>query len=370
MKVFHVINHLRMGVGRYLADLAMEQTRGLGYEVKVFTSNDVDDTFRSDPGIADELENAGVETKVVGDVFHRKLESLSGGASGLAEHLPQDREDVVVHAHGSMAAAAARFAGAKTLVCTCHGWSMDRPEEFDLQDAMAYQMCDVVTTPSQFWADRLANLFHRADTRVIPVGVNLDNFPTHHEHRKRPGDPLKIVTVCELTKRKGVDILINAMPYVWGSVERCELHIIGGGEMERALKARAMDMTGAGPRIVFHGEVQFPYERLGEFDLFCLASRSDTMPVAMIEAMLAGMPVVGTDVGGIREMVESAGCGAVAQPESPENLALAIVSVISSDDMLKMGTLANSYARNAFGIKNIAARLDDVYHNAINKPSQ
>jgi len=365
MKVSHIINHLRMGVGRYLTDLAMEQTMGLGYEVEVFTSDDIDDTFRSDPVFAGELAPTGVKTRTVGDVFHRKLESLTGAVSGLSEHLRQGGEDVIIHAHGPMAAVAARLAGAKTLVCTCHGWSMDRPEEFDLQDAMAYQMCDVVTTPSQFWADRLVNLFHRADPHVIPIGVNLDNYPPYPGSRRSPGDPLKIVTVCELTKRKGVDILINAMPYVWGSVERCELHIIGGGEMERALKERAMDMTGAGPRIVFHGKVQFPYERLGEFDLFCLASRSDTMPVAMIEAMLAGMPVVGTDVGGVREMVESAGCGAVAQPESPENLALAIVQVISSDDMMAMGTVANSYARNVFGIKNIATSLDGVYRDAI-----
>ena len=64
-----------------------------------------------------------------------------------------------------------------------------------------------------------------------------------------------------------------------------------------------------------------PRRQLSRFNLFCLASRSDNYPLAIIDAMLAGLPVVAAGVGGIAEAIEESGCGRVVAPENPGLLA-------------------------------------------------
>ncbi|MBI4827709.1 MAG: glycosyltransferase family 4 protein [Nitrospinae bacterium] len=359
MKVVHLIAHMRLGAGRYLADIARAQQRELGRHVTVAVSDDIDPNWRTDPKLAAELAAEGIETLRLGDFFSRGVPALAAAARNLAPVL----SGAVAHCHSAMPAAAAHMAGARAIVITCHGWSQTRPEEYDLQDALAYRLARGVVTSSRFWAARLRRDFNVPAVNLIEEGIDLTPFAPL-DISARPHAPLRIVTVCELTHRKGVDLLIAAMPRVWERFPETSLNIIGDGDAAADLRARAKPY---GARITFHGYEKFPYARLGEFDLFCLPTRSDNFPAAIVEAMLASLPVVGTAVGAIPDIIGASGCGAVAAPENPASLADALMEVIAQGPsrMAALGAAGARHAHAHYDIRRMVRELDAVYRKAL-----
>src|SRR6185436_6278968 len=107
----------------------------------------------------------------------------------------------------------------------------------------------------------------------------------------------------ELTARKGQDVLISAMAKVWVTYPEVELYLAGDGDARESLRAQARAIDPEEQRIFFRGFVEKPYRMPSHFDLMCLPTRSDNQPVSIVEAMLAGLPVVSTTVGGIPEQI-------------------------------------------------------------------
>ncbi len=364
LTISHMIGHLRLGAGRYVVDTAIEQHRRQGHLVNVLVSCDAEGNWRSDPALVEELEHHGIHTVTAGDFFHRDLPALRTAASTVVP--PEDgRRPWLLHAHTAMAAAAGRWAGADAVVCTCHGWDLQRPGEFNLQDALALHLCDAVTSPSAFWARKIEQEFGIPSPSVIPVGLNLFRYP-RLRRTGGAGAPCKIVTVCELTARKGVDLLIEAMPAIWQRRDDVELHIIGDGDAASDLRSLAGHLEHDRQRIHFHGPVAAPFERLQQFDLFALASRSDNLPVALIEAMLARLPLVTTAVGGIPELIEGGQCGILVDAGSASALAAGVLCLLA--DECRSSRLAQSgetFARDRFNIETTAAMLERLYEKTL-----
>src|SRR6185436_11856060 len=131
------MTHLRLGAGRYIVDLAVEQLRR-GDFVSVCLSDDAEGNWKSDPSMVAELRHAGVGVVTIGDMFHRNVEALHVASLHLRDYAFGFGEPTVVHSHMAMGIVVARDAGAPTVVSTCHGWNTMRPAEQDLQDARAF----------------------------------------------------------------------------------------------------------------------------------------------------------------------------------------------------------------------------------------
>src|SRR5512144_1279848 len=220
MRVIHMIPQLRLGAGRYVAEAAAFQSRALGCEVKVVVSPDAEGNWKTDCALVDELVSSRIPVHVGGDFFHRDLDGILRAASQMSSLFGPAADGILVHAHTAVAAAAAGC-----VVATCHGIGPARPGEYDLQDALAFGLCDAVVTPSEYWAQRLRVGFGVAHPVVIPVGIDLGKYPALTRKGDRSQRPPRMVTVCELTHRKGVDRLIAAMPVIWRHCGEIELHI-------------------------------------------------------------------------------------------------------------------------------------------------
>jgi glycosyltransferase involved in cell wall biosynthesis len=363
--IVHVSAQIRFGAGRYLVDTAIEQQRRRPGTVSVVVGDDGDDPWLSSPVLLAELRASEIPVIRCGDLFHREVASLKASAAQLRHVVGEWPHGSVVHAHTAMTAAAARWSGAPTVVCSCHGWSAQRPSAFDVQDALAFSMCDSVTTPSAHWARLLSERAGVDHVRLIPYGFDLARYP-QIEARPREHATLRIVCVGELTARKGPDVLLDAMRILWSRNPDVELHFIGNGDECAAVQAHARQVDSSGSRVVFHGHVRAPYEMLDRFDVFALASRSDNQPVAIIEAMLAGVPVVSTNVGGIAELIEKGNCGRVVDANAPVMLADALCAVIGAgaEGRRAMGASGERFARRTFGIRNHVDALQDLYRVA------
>jgi glycosyltransferase involved in cell wall biosynthesis len=158
---------------------------------------------------------------------------------------------------------------------------------------------------------------------VIQNGVDLARF---HPRTGGPGAPnqrIRCLAVSRLVERKGLDDLIRA----FGTLERgrYELEIVGGGADEQALRALTAEL-GLDDLIHFTGPLDRvrTAARFRDADMFTLASWEEAFGNSFAEALASGLPVIGTNVGGIPELVEHGRNGVLVPPRDPEALAAAI----------------------------------------------
>lgn len=357
MRIVHLIPQLRLGAGRYVVDLALRQADVNA--VEVLLSEDAEPPFTTDPALVAELAARGIPVGVAGDFFHRNLGCLNAAAARVRQAVGP--EPWIAHAHTAMAAATARRAAATVVVSTCHGVAPGRAEVFDLQDALAWRACDRVTTPSRAWASRLEDHFGVAGVAVIPVGVDLRKY--RELRRTRSGSALRLVAVAEHTHRKGLDVLIDALPRVWARGLQATCYLFGRGDAADALESQARAVDPHGERIVFEGHVERPYERLGAFDAFVLPSRSDNQPVSAIEAMLAGLPLIVSDAGGLGDLARDADAGWVVPAGDADAISEAILAAGEAGPAGRSayGARGQAYARRTFDIEATFRSLAAIY---------
>ena len=169
--------------------------------------------------------------------------------------------------------------------------------------------------------------------RVIPNGIDTDRFAgavnpaaVRVELGVPPGVPL-VGTVGRLNEVKRQDRLIRGFAAMLGRFPEAHLVLIGDGPLMSELRLLAEGL-GIGPRVHFAGYRADPERVLGALDVFALTSRSEGMPLAVLEAWAAGVPVVASRVGGLPEMIDDGRTGLLVDAEDVGALAAAIGGLI------------------------------------------
>lgn len=174
-------------------------------------------------------------------------------------------------------------------------------------------------------------------TNYSSIDLTDEAFAKAPRRVDRPPSACKIVTVGTMEQMyKGFDVLIKAIALCGADVS---LTIVGDGKHRGELEALARD-KGCADRVTFAGKLPpgaGVRAALDAADVFVLASRSEGLPRAVIEAMARGLPCLGTRVGGIPELLEE---GELVEPESAAGLAKAIVSL--AGDPARMTRLSDA----------------------------
>jgi glycosyltransferase involved in cell wall biosynthesis len=157
---------------------------------------------------------------------------------------------------------------------------------------------------------------------VIQNGVDLGRFRPR-ARRAEPNRRIRCLAVSRLVERKGIDDLIRAFALLERG--RYELEVVGGGADEQALRALTTDL-GLDDLVQFTGPLDRvrTAARYRAADIFTLASWEEAFGNAFAEAMASGLPVVGSNIGGIPELVEHGRNGVLVRPRDSESLAAAI----------------------------------------------
>ena len=361
-QVLHVIAQLRGAAGQYVVDAAIEQERRAPGAAGVAIGDDAEGAWNSAPALLEALAARGIPVFRCGDIFRRHPAGLRAAATTLATLGLRDNPDVVVHTHTAMATLVARWAGARRLVATCHGWNLSRPAPFDIQDAAALSSADRVMTLSHHWAKMLRERMGLADIDVLSHGLDLSRFP---EHASLPTGtrPPRVVSVGELSDRMGPDLLLDAMTRVWQELPAAELHVFGDGDAAEKTRANALYLDPSGARVTFHAANESAFREPGSFDIFVRASRHGEPPMATLEAMLAGLPLVGTDVSDIADLITCSRSGLIVPCNAPRKLAAAMTVLLSTsaEARAELGAAGAAHVRSACGIERHVSDLHARY---------
>lgn len=274
----------------------------------------------------------------------------------------------VVHAHSPMPAAIARVALTMAtpkvrFVYTEHNrWDRySRPTRganrltFRLNDAAYAVSDDCRMTVPRSLRPKVTTLIH---------GIDVDAVAAHAAHRDEARAELGIAdgttvvgTVANLRKQKNYPMLLDAAAKVCAERDDVLFLAVGQGPLEGELRARHAQL-GLGDRFRFLGFRSDVHRIMSAFDIFCLSSDHEGLPVALMEAIALGLPVVSTAVGGVPDAV-GAGDGAWLVPVGDLD-ALARTIVVAVDRRLADSPVMVASPR-MFDARRSVALLEDCY---------
>ena len=173
----------------------------------------------------------------------------------------------------------------------------------------------------------------------------------------RPVPGPVIGSIGRLSPEKGLDVLLRALVDLPGVTAV----LVGDGPERDALKQLALEL-GVDERAIFTGRVPESRVYFPVLDVYVLASHSEGLPLALVEAMLAGRPVVATDVGSVSEAITDGETGLLVPPDDAPALARAVRSLL--DDPARaaaLGAAARARAETSFSAQAMARQYEELY---------
>ncbi|MDR7523653.1 MAG: glycosyltransferase family 4 protein [Armatimonadota bacterium] len=285
------------------------------------------------------------------------------------------RRLVIVASHPHLAPVAwlaARAAGARWAVW-CHGREVWRPVRPAVRGAL--RRADLVVAPSRFTAGLLERMHQVPPGRlvVLPHALppDLPLAETGVAQGLAAGDGLlRVLTVARLVPEhayKGVDTLLAAWPLVLHSVPGAQLVVVGDGPDRPRLEREATRLVPDG-RVRFAGRLddRALAEAYAQAAVFALPARTrvghgaagEGFGLVFLEAAAAGLPIVAGNGGAIPEVVRDGETGLLVKPESPEEVAAAIVRLLRDPDLARrLGEAGRRLAQEEFSYERFRERL-------------
>ena len=284
----------------------------------------------------------------------------------------------LVHSHGKGAGVhgrlAARMLGVPA-VHTFHGLHFERypralrASYLALERALARWTAIVVSVSRAQEREALAlDLFPRARSRVVLNGVDVAALTTQALDRGEaraalalaPGPPV-VGCAARLDEVKRLDVLLEAAAAV--RPPGLVVVIVGAGVEERRLRARASSL-GMDGRVKFSGEIPGAARLFRAFDVYAAPSRKEGMPLAVLEAMALGLPVVASDIPAHREVLGDACEGLVEG--TADAFASTLERLVSDPSAMRAwGAQNRTRARSEFDAAEMVNAMDALYRDAL-----
>jgi glycosyltransferase involved in cell wall biosynthesis len=348
------------GLERIAVDLALEQKKA-GDNPMLYC------IFTGGP-LADDARRAGIPVTE----FHKEPGFSVKTLFRLARQLRRDAADVVhthnpgVHHYGAVAA---RMARVPAVVNTRHGpaTSFGRAYQeryFRAVMPLTDRVVFVCEDSRRYLVEKL-ELASRKST-VIINGIELGGFLEKQAAPMSAAPRIRFGAVGRMVPVKAHSILIDAFAQLRGKLPDAELRIVGGGPLEDELKEQTRK-AGLEGRVRIEGLNHRIADVLRELDIFVMSSTSEGLPLVILEAMAAGLPVVSTRIGGVPEVVPEGDVSVLCTPGSASDLAEAMYKAATSCDLACMGRKAREIAIAKFSLHQMWRSYQAVYAEALGR---
>jgi glycosyltransferase involved in cell wall biosynthesis len=269
----------------------------------------------------------------------------------------------IVHLHfgGRSVSSLARHATHAKIVRHLHGRILE-PQGLEPVFVSARGV-DAVVAVSHVVADRVIH----GKPRVIYAGLPV---PAENHSPLRPhGSDLVLGTAGRLVELKGIEYLIRAAAALRAEFPKLRVEIAGAGPW----KSKLLDeiaRTGMTDRVDFLGWVDDIGSALNRWDVFVLPSLEEGFPIAALDAMAAGLPVIASAVGGAPELIVDGESGWLVPPRDVEALTLRLRQVLNEPELrLRARSAACTRVRDHFNSKQMAANFARLYDELLGEAS-
>ena len=208
--------------------------------------------------------------------------------------------------------------------------------------------------------------------RVIHTGLDLAEFdagaPRERVRQELgiPPDAVVVGTVSRLFVEKGLKYLLAAAQMLAGDFPRLRLLIVGTGDQREALEHLAT-ILGIRDKVIFTGFYEDLPGALRAMDIFAQPSvLEEGFPTAVLEAQVAGLPVVASDIGGTRETMDVGKTGLLVPPANAEALAAVLGELLAGPERRRaMAAAARPWIERSFTLEKMIAQMTATYEEAL-----
>jgi glycosyltransferase involved in cell wall biosynthesis len=315
IRVMHVISEMGTGGAESVVVELARRGREAGWESAVASNGG---------RCVEELTEAAVTHFHVA-IARRTVRGFIAARAGTARVFKDFRPDVVI-AHNVSATLVARLARPKApLITVFHGV---HESEYPIAARILNFASDRVVVVSATIGGRLKELGLRKEVTTIPNAVMTPQPTSRSQARAAlnlPDDAAVALCLARMERQKRHDLLLDA----WHRLSDGEILLLAGdGSQRAALQQQAAPL---GDRVRFLGDRSDVPNLLAATDITVLTSDWEGLPLAVLESLAAGRPVVATDVGGVREILAGGG-GTLVPPGDVDAIAAALTALLHNDD--------------------------------------
>ena len=366
-KILYVITKSALGgAGIYVRDLAVNVPRD-EYDVSV--------ALGGDGPLKDMLERAGIRTisldglgRDVNPVLDTKI------FFDLVSLFRKEKPDIV-HLNsskiGGLGSLAGRIAGVPRIIFTAHGWYFNED-----RNVLITSITWILSLLTQLFAHitiTVSNKEQRGSpipSRAVGIhnGIRHIDYLDKHEAREKVSlinsklDPSKpwIGTIAELHRNKGLSYLIRAV----ADIPNVQLVIIGEGE-ERESLSNLIDDQNVSDRVFLVGQIEQAAQYVKAFDIFALTSTKEGLAYVILEAGMADVPVVASEVGGIPEIIANPDLGCLVGVKDVQAIQKSLHALLKDSDVRAvLGSNLHAHVDANFSHEEMLKKTLKVYSDA------
>jgi len=335
----------------------MEQQRG-GHQVTVYC------LYGAGP-LAETLASAGIPVAAFGKPPGFSIPAVLA----IAKRLRADHVDVI-HGHNPgvhhYAALAARVAGVPVCVNTRHSVTTSnglpyQERYFRWVKPLTNQVVFVCDFVRRGLEPKLG--YPPEKCSVILNGMPLAPFLAQPASPGSRRPRIRFGTIGRLVPAKGHAVLLDAFARVVREAPDAELSVFGYGDLHDSLAAQIAHL-GLEGKAKLEGRTEDSAETLQDLDVFVFSSLNEGLPLVILEAMAAGLPIVSTDAGGIPEVLPKE-CAWLCPRGDAEALARAMLAAVRSNQLRERGESARRLAIKSHGLEHMAARYQELYQRQL-----
>jgi glycosyltransferase involved in cell wall biosynthesis len=256
--------------------------------------------------------------------------------------------------------------------CSLSAVYSDRPGWWRWVVRQVIRLTDGVIALSSEWV-QVTQIVPGSQVYLLHNAINLDPYLKIAQgrlERSRMDGVLNILYLGYLGRTKGSLDLLDAAQHLASKIIDISINLVGGelgpGELDHLRQQLEWDdlskLVNIHPPVM--GEDKLEWIR--NADIFVFPSHSEGMPMAVIEAMASGLPVVASNVGGLPDLIQNGVNGILIDPGCPDQLAAALIDLASDENLrCSMGEKSLQLAKEKFDIEQHVAQLVGIYNRVL-----
>jgi len=384
-KVLRIINRFNIGGPTYNATFL---TRFLEDEYETLLIGGLPEKDENDS--LHILEEYGLSPMLISEMQRLPNFKSDRAAYKKIKQIIQEFKPDIVHTHAAKAGAlgrkAAKACGVPVIVHTFHGhvfhsyFGKLKTNLFKIIERRLAKNSDGIIAISDIQKHELSSIHKICSDdkiKVIPLGFDLDKFQTatskREEIRNQYGieqDEIAIAIVGRLAPIKNHGLFLNIVNDVLSkTTKKIKIFIVGDGEERSSIEIKVKQINqDFGDKIIMTSWIKDIGGFNSGMDIMCLTSDNEGTPVSLIEAQAGNLPVISTDVGGVRDILKDGVTGFVVPKNNVTLFSEKLLFLIENDDeRLRLSQNGWEFVREKFHYKTLVNNMNEYYKFLLDK---